>query len=109
MMKQLQVSIAEQDYGYLDNYICYSVEGNNYWLFIVPKEYEDGRLWEYCKHNSIAAMQYLDGVQGKREVTVNIGEIKKIRKNDKVVVYLNDKIVGCVGEVNREFYEDTSN
>ena len=87
---------------------CYSSKRANKWLFIVPIEYEDGKLWNYCKSNSLAAMQYQKGIQSERPFSVNIKEIKKIKEGDIVVVYINKKIVGGIGTVTKEFYENTS-
>jgi len=79
-----------------------------YWLFIVPKtvEYGTKELWEYCMDNSIAAMQYQTEHETQGPVTKNINQIKKITLGDKVIVYLNDKVIGNIGEVEKEFYQD---
>ena len=87
---------------------CYSSKRANKWLFIVPIEYEDGNLWDYCKNNSVVAMQYQKGIQSERQFSVNIKEIKKIKEGDIVVVYINKKIVGGIGAVTKEFYENIS-
>ncbi len=115
--EKLNQTIGEENYGYLDSFLDENKnifshktkEPMKYWLFIIPKTYEDGKLWQYCKNSTpkIAAMQYQVGKQKERVVTININEIKKIKQNHKIVVYLNDKIVGCIAKVTREFYENT--
>lgn len=89
-------------------YLNETLEGNKYWLFIVNPNYLDGRLWKYCKTNSIAAMQYTLERELPGNVTKNRNQIEKIRKDDKVIVYLNNKTVGGIGKVTSPFFEDTS-
>lgn len=109
MLKQLNQAIGEKNYGFLDGLIWYkNINSTNYWLFIVPKDYYEGELWKYCKENSIAAMQYQKGSESDKAVTTNLNQIKKIKSEDKVIVYLNDNIIGGIGEVSEEFYNNTS-
>lgn len=105
MLQQIKQVTEENNYGFLDAFIYDSI---SYWLFIVPQKYHDGELWEYCKENSVAAMQYQKGSEENKAVTTNINQIKKIRLKDKVIVYLNDNTIGGIGEVSNEFYEDVS-
>lgn len=110
MLEQINQEINETNYGFFDAFIyekSLSID-SNYWLFIVPKEYESGELWEYCKQNSIAAMQYEYESENASAVTRNLNQIKKIELGDKVIVYQRNKIVGGIGTVTKTFYEDTS-
>lgn len=108
LLEQINQAINEENYGFLDSFIYESSNENGYWLFIVPKNYEEGKLWNYCKENSIAAMQYQKGSEPNNLVTRNINQIKKIQFKDRVIVYLNDNIIGGIGEVSNEFYQDTT-
>lgn len=111
LLKQINEVINEDDYGFLDQFIWDNKADSDhpiYWLFITPKDYEDGELWKYCKRNSIAAMQYQYESEPQNLVTKNLRLINKIAEGDKVVVYLNDKTVGGIGEVIQPFYEDVS-
>ena len=104
MLKQIKQVTKENNYGFLDAFIYKSI---SYWLFIVPHEFRDGELWNYCKENSVAAMHYLEESDDKK-APFNRKQIKKIRLNDKVIVYLNNNTIGGIGEVSNEFYEDIS-
>lgn len=106
LLKQINLSIGEKDYGFIDEFIWEN--SSNYWVFIIPKDFEEGKLWEYCRQNSIAAMQYQEGLEEQKAVTSNISKIKKIKLGDKVIVYINDNTIGGIGEVSKKFYEDTS-
>lgn len=109
MLEQINQAINVQDYGFFDAFIYDNSNKSNYWLFIVPKSYEDGNLWDYCKEHSLAAMQYQKGSESDHSVTVNINQIEKIQVEDKVIVYLNDNTIGGIGRVAKSFYENTSN
>ncbi|WP_462272813.1 hypothetical protein [Methanohalophilus sp.] len=100
-LKQINEVINEDDYGFLDQFIwdCKADSDNKYWLFIIPKDYEEGELWKYCKRNSIAAMQYQYGSEAKNWVTKNLRLINKIAEGDKVIVYLNGKTFGGIGRL----------
>ncbi len=110
ILEQINQAIKEDNYGFLDTLIFHDqCEVFDYWLFIVPKEFEDGKLWEYCKQNSIAAMQYqYDGDEKHNSVTVNLDACKRIKTGDRVIVYLNNKTVGGIGEVTKRFFNDKS-
>jgi hypothetical protein len=104
LLNEIYKEVHGEELPYLDEIFRES----KYWLFIVAKRLDDGGLWEYCKENSIAAMQYQYGSEDTRTVTTNLNQIKKIGHGDKVIVYLNKKIVGGIGSVTKTFYEDTS-
>ena len=109
MLKQIKQAIKEDNYGYLDTLIFHNqCEVFDYWLFIVPTKYEEGKLWKYCKQNSIAAMQYQYGHERTNSVTKNLDSCKQIKIGDRVVVYLNTKTIGGIGEVTRRFFTDKS-
>ncbi len=108
MLKQINQTINEVNYGFFDEFIWENSTSINYWLFIVPKNYEDGKLWVYCKKDSIAAMQYQRGSEPDNAVTTNMKLIKKMKEDDKVIVYINDNTIGGIGRISKEFYEDTS-
>lgn len=104
LLNKIYKDVHGEELPYLDEMFRES----KHWLFIVAKRLEDGELWEYCKKNSIAAMQYQYDSEDARTVTTNLNQIKKIGLGDKVIVYLNDKTVGGIGTVTKTFYEDTS-
>lgn len=104
MLKQIKQVTVENNYGFIDAFMYDSI---SYWLFIVPYKYFDGELWKYCKEKSIAAMYYSKESDDPK-APFNRKQIKKIRLNDKVIVYLNNNTIGCIGEVSNEFYEDVS-
>ncbi|MCS3924435.1 EVE domain-containing protein [Methanosalsum natronophilum] len=110
IMKKIKQLTEEDDYGFIDQFFWKKSQNQvtNYWLFIVPKDYNDGKLWNYCKENSIAAMWYKKGIHAPGLVTKNLNQIKRIEAGDKVIVYINDNKIGGIGEVIREFYEDES-
>ncbi|KKG16962.1 hypothetical protein EO98_19535 [Methanosarcina sp. 2.H.T.1A.6] len=47
MLKQINQAINEANYGFFDAFIWANSTIANYWLFIVPKSFEDGKLWNY--------------------------------------------------------------
>lgn len=106
ILKQINQFISETNYGFFDEFIWEN--SSNYWLFIIPRSFVEGKLWEYCRQNSIATMQYQKEREDQKSITTNIREIKKIKLGDKVVVYINNNTIGGIGEVSREFYENTS-
>jgi len=74
----------------------------NYWLFIIPEKHYPDILWEKCVKDNVLAMEYLIGeTRSKR----NIDLIKSIKKNDFVVAYLNEKRVGGIGKVEKEYFD----
>ena len=106
ILEQINQFINENDYGFVDEFIWEN--SSNYWLFIIPKGFEKGKLWEYCRQNSIAAMQYQEGSEEQKTITTNMREIKKIELGDKIIVYINNNTIGGIGEVSRKFYENIS-
>jgi 5-methylcytosine-specific restriction protein B len=78
----------------------------NFWLFIIPLRYGDNSttLWEYCRKNNVAAMQYQEGKQSKYKRNINL--IKKINKGNGIVAYLGENRIGGLGIVTKEFYEN---
>ena len=115
ILKTINQTIGESDYGPLDGFIDKNGEcgDSNYWLFIVPTdgEFKDGKLWEYCKQNLIAAMQYQYGPESDESdhaVYINHDICKQIKIGDRVIVYNNKKIIGGIGEVTRRFFNDNS-
>ena len=107
-IKQVKEKVGEEDFGFVDCFFYTEMGKSKYWLFIVPKNYEQGKLWEYCRNNSIAAMDYQKESDSPRTVNTNLNQIKKIKDRDKVVVYINDNTIGGVGEVIKTFYEDSN-
>lgn len=85
-----------------------NVDTNNtkqYWLFNVYIREEE--IWKYCKENNCYAMQYEYNKQDNASVTRNIKVAKEVKVGDFAIAYTGDKSIIAIGEVIKEFYEES--
>lgn len=85
-------------------YAVHDENARRYWVF---KLYDLG-LWQHCREEKVAAMQYQYGEQDHGSVTRNIQMAEKIKKGDYVISALKgkNKFLGY-GRVTEELFQES--